>query len=101
AHGVPRPRGPRDTGGQADKRLPPQRALDATRVDVERPPVEIAPAAAPGEAGLARRLEPRRLRPDPDRLALAHTICSWRASGRPRGAGVLMRRTTTSWPAEQ
>src|SRR5439155_13800599 len=92
---------PAATGDEADVGLPPQRALDATRIDVERPPVEIAPAPAPGEADLARRLEPRRLRPDPDMLALAHTICSWRASGRPRGAGVLMRRTTTSWPAEQ
>src|SRR5439155_14233637 len=60
---------PAATGDEADVGLPPQRALDATRVDVERPPVEIAPAPAPGEADLARRLEPRRLRPDPDLLA--------------------------------
>jgi hypothetical protein len=48
------------------------------------------------ETDLARRLEGRRVRPDPDVLALAHTIWSCRVSRRPRADGVWIRRTTTS-----
>jgi hypothetical protein len=64
------------TSGEADVCVTAQRAFNSSAVDGLRPPVQIGRASAPRKAELARRLEARRLRSNPDVLTLAQTIWS-------------------------